>query len=74
MTSVELDAVEVIVTLPLAAPVVVGVNVTLKLMLCPAVSVTGAVIPLRLNPLPLIAACEIVTLGPPVFVMVSDSV
>ena len=48
------DAVEVIVTLPLAATADCGVNETLKLVLCPAVSVTGAVIPLQLNPVPLI--------------------
>ena len=32
---------------------------------------TGAVIPLTLNPVPEIATCEIVTLDPPVFVTVS---
>jgi hypothetical protein len=34
--------------------------------------VTGVVIPLRLNPVPLIATCEIVTLVPPVLVNVSE--
>jgi hypothetical protein len=68
------DPFDVRVTLPLALPAAVGVNVTLKLALCPAVSVTGAVIPLRLNPVPLIPTCEIVTLVPPVFVTVSDNV
>lgn len=34
--------------------------------------VTGVVIPLRLNPVPLIDACEIVTLVPPVLVTVSE--
>ena len=53
MAKVGLDALEVIVTLPLALPADVGVNVTLKLALWPAVRVTGAVIPLRLNPVPL---------------------
>jgi hypothetical protein len=71
--SVGFVAFEVRVTVPLALPAAVGVNVTLKLALCPAVSVTGAVIPLRLNPLPLIPTCEIVTLLPPVFVTVSDN-
>jgi len=51
---VGLEAVEVIVTLPLTLPVDPGVNVALKLTLCPAVNVTGAVIPLRVNPVPLI--------------------
>lgn len=46
-------AVEVIVTLPLILPELPGVNVTVKLVLCPAASVTGAVIPLKLNPEPL---------------------
>jgi len=55
MVSVGLEAFEVIVTVPLALPVEVGANATLKLVLWPAVNVTGAVIPLRLNPLPLIA-------------------
>jgi hypothetical protein len=34
--------------------------------------VTGAVIPLKLNPVPLIPTWEIVTLEPPVLVTVSD--
>ena len=46
-------AFEVIVTLPLTLPADVGVNVTLKLALWPEVSVTGAVIPLKVNPVPL---------------------
>ena len=53
IVSVELDAFEVMVTLPLALAAEGGVNVTLNVALCPAVSVTGAVIPLRLNPVPL---------------------
>jgi len=55
IVSVGLDPFDVIVTLPLAAPAVVGANATLKVALWPAVSVTGAVIPLRLNPVPLAA-------------------
>ena len=51
---VGLDAVEVMVTLPLALAADSGANVTVKVALWPAVSVTGAVIPLRLNPVPLI--------------------
>ena len=53
MLSVGFDPFDVIVTLPLAFATDVGVNVTLKLTLCPAATVTGAVIPLRLNPVPL---------------------
>lgn len=55
MVMVGLDAVEVMVTLPLGLPADTGAKVTLKLALCPAVSVTGVVIPLRLKPVPLIA-------------------
>jgi hypothetical protein len=67
-----LEAFEVIVMAPLAAPPADGANFALKVALWPAVSVTGAVIPVRLNPVPLIPTCEIVTLDPPVFVTVSD--
>ena len=49
------EALEVTVTLPLALPAAAGVKVTVKPALCPAVSVTGVVIPLRLNPVPLAA-------------------
>lgn len=73
IVSVGLDAFEVMLTLPLAAAADCGVNVTVKLVLCPAVSVTGAVIPVKLNPEPLMPTCEIVTLEPPVLVSVSAS-
>ena len=53
MVRVGFDAVEVIVTLPLISPAVVGANKTLKLALCPAARVTGALIPLKLKPAPL---------------------
>lgn len=72
MVSVGLLAFEVSVTLPLAALAEAGAKVTLKVALCPADRVTGAVMPLRLKPVPLIDACEMVTLVPPVFVTVSD--
>ena len=49
------EALDVMVRLPLALPADDGVNETLKVALCPAVRVTGAVIPLKLNPEPLIA-------------------
>ena len=62
------DAFELIVTVPLAPPAEVGVNVTLKVVLAPAARLTGVVMPLRVNPLPLTVAEEIVTLEPPVFV------
>jgi len=72
IVSVGLDPFEVSVTLPVTLPAAAGVNVTVKLELCPALSVTGVVIPLRVNPEPLIVAEEIVTLAPPVLVIVSD--
>lgn len=50
--NVGFDAVEVMVIVPLATPAAVGVNETLKVALWPAVRVTGAVIPDRLNPAP----------------------
>jgi hypothetical protein len=74
MVRVGFDALDVIVTLPLTLPADSGANVTVKFTLCPAVSVTGVVIPLRLNPVPLIPAWEIVTLEPPVLVMVPERV
>lgn len=52
MARVGLEASEVMVTVPLAFPADVGANMMLKLAICPAVSVSGTVIPLRLNPLP----------------------
>ena len=72
MFSVGLDAFEMIETLPLTLAAEAGVNVTLKLALWPPVSVTGAVIPLKVKPAPLIPTCEIVTLEPPVLVIVPD--
>jgi hypothetical protein len=52
-------------------PTDVGANVTVKVVLCPAVNVTGVVIPETLNPVPDAATAEIVALVPPVFLMVS---
>lgn len=50
---VGLDAFEVIVILPVRLAAEAGVSVTVKFALCPVVSVTGAVIPLKLKPVPL---------------------
>lgn len=55
MVSVGFDALDVTVTFPLAAPVAVGLNATLKVALCPAVSVTGTETPLTLKLVPLAA-------------------
>src|SRR5206468_1493375 len=50
MVRVGFDALEMTVTLPVALVADAGVNVTVKVALCPAVRVKGVVIPLRLNP------------------------
>jgi len=52
--SVEVEAFEVTVTIPLEVVADIGVNLTLKVVLCPAVKVKGVATLLRLNPLPLI--------------------
>lgn len=52
---VELDAFEVRVMLPLALAADCGANVTVKLALWPAARDTGAAIPLKPNPVPVIA-------------------
>lgn len=59
--------------LPLAAPLAVGANTAVKDALCPAFRVRGRVRPLRLNPLPLAVAAEIVRAVPPELVRVPDS-
>jgi hypothetical protein len=71
MVKVEFEAFEVIVKLPLTFPADSGLKVTLNVALCPAVSITGAVIPVTVNPVPLIPIWEMVTLEPPVLVTVS---
>jgi hypothetical protein len=54
-------------------PAKVGANPAVKLVLCPAAKVMGTLSPLRLNPVPLATACEIVTLEPPEFVSVTEA-
>ena len=54
MVRVGFGALEVIVRLPLTLPADDGANETLNVALCPAVRMTGVVIPLKLNPEPLI--------------------
>ena len=60
----------VIETLPLAREAEVGVNVAVRVVLCPAVSVIGVERPVREKPVPVAAAAEIVTLAVPEFVNV----
>jgi len=73
MLRVESDPLEVMVTLPLAAPMAVGENNNVKEVLWPAPNVKGRLKPLTLNPLPLALAAEIVKLVPPELVSVSVS-
>jgi hypothetical protein len=50
-----LEAFDVMVTLPVADPETVGANLTVKVVLWPAIKVKGAVTPLRVKPEPLTA-------------------
>jgi hypothetical protein len=52
-------------------PALVGANSTLNVVLCPAVNVTGGVIPEMMYPTPDSPTAEIVALVPPVFLIVS---
>jgi hypothetical protein len=67
----EFDAFELTVSVPVNVVTVVGAKVTVNDVLCPAVNVTGVVIPEVVNPVPDAATAEIVALVPPVFVTVS---
>jgi len=72
MLKLGFEPLEVMLTLPLAAPLPVGEKSTVNDVLWPAVNVTGKASPLKLNPVPLAVAAEIVRLVPPVLVSVSD--
>src|SRR5438128_2601104 len=61
----------VIEAVPLALPAVVGENVALKEVFCPGLRVSGAVMPLMVNPVPEALAAEMVTLAVPEFVKVT---
>src|SRR5271157_517796 len=74
MLKLGFESLEVMLTLPLAAPLVVGENSTVNDVLWPAVKVKGKDKPLKLNPAPLAVAAEIVRLDPPELVSVSDKV
>jgi hypothetical protein len=73
MLRLEFEPLEVTVTLPFAAPLAVGENNTVNEVLWPAPNVKGRLSPLRLKPLPLALAAEIVKLVPPELVSVSVS-
>jgi hypothetical protein len=66
----EFGALLTIEMFPLAAPLVVGANCALNVVVCPAPSVSGVLNPLMLSPVPDAVACEIVTLPVPEFVSV----
>ena len=66
------EPVEVMLTLALVAPLVVGDKSTVNVVLWPGVSVKGKDTPLKLDPLPIAATAEMVRLVPPVLVSVSD--
>ena len=63
---------DVTVTLPLKVPADCGVNATVNVTLCPAVNVSGGVIPETLKPVPLAATAVTCASEPPVFFIVSD--
>jgi hypothetical protein len=65
------EAFDVTVAVPLNDPADPGANFTVNVVLCPAVNVTGGVIPETLNPVPDSPPAEIVALVPPVFLIVS---
>lgn len=70
IVSVGFEPSEVIATLPDVVPLAVGANLTVKLVLCPALKVTGRLMPLRLNPEPEAVAPVIFRLEPPELVRV----
>lgn len=57
--------------LPEALPAVPGLNVTVKLALCPGCIVKGTLRPLRLKPVPVGVAAEIIAAAVPPFVRVT---
>ena len=72
--SVALLALELIVSVPLAAPVAEGVKIALNVALCPALSAIGKLGPVKLNPLPAVVTLDTVTFTPPVFATVTGAV
>ncbi len=74
MVKLGFDPFEVMLTLPLAAPLAVGEKSTDNDALWPAAKATGKVSPLKLKPVPLALAAEMVRVDPPVLVSVSERV
>ena len=56
--------------LPVALPAVAGAKLTVRVKLCPAARVMAPEHPLKVNPAPLMEACEMVTLPVPLFITV----
>src|SRR5207244_10366962 len=56
--------------LPVTLPAPVGAKATLKLVLCPALRVSGTLRPVMLKPFPEGVACEMVTLPVPELIRV----
>jgi hypothetical protein len=71
ITSGEPGALLTIEMPPVALPDVVGENLALNDVLCPAFSVKGVARPVMLNPVPDALPCEIATLDVPEFVRVT---
>lgn len=63
-----LPELELTVSVPLADPAAAGVKTVLKVALPPAFRVSGNVGPVKVKPLPVMVALEIVTASPPEFV------
>jgi hypothetical protein len=70
-TSGEFVALLTTVTLPARLPAIAGANVTLKEVDWPAARLSGRVIPLVLNPVPVALTCEMETLEFPVLEIVT---
>lgn len=72
IVNVEFEASEVSVTAPVTLPVEPGANFTVKFVVCPALRVNEGLMPLSVNPVPLIATFDTETVVPPVFVIVPE--
>jgi hypothetical protein len=66
------DAFETTAIVPVMLPLAFGVQRTLKVTLCPCLSLTGKLKPLTPKPGPVTVACEMVTVESPAFVKVSN--
>lgn len=69
-----LDPFEVTERLPLTVALLCGVKVRLNATLCPGTRVVGNVSPVKLKPVPMRVACEIVRFEPPELLRLSAKV